>query len=162
MQSTVESKLITYGWACTLIAVLSGCIGPRWSTLESNLSSGIVDRYLQTNGMLSSDEKTSSDAVEKHALADLARAGYLASSESLRAYLTQSGMSCAEAEGAVWSCRTSRYRIERLESGGPEDRTYRIDWHVNISWNGNDLPIQPRIIVNRTLQPEPSGRATKQ
>lgn len=155
-QTWASHRLFLLTLCCALVSVtlLGGCSGPHWTTLESDLGDGIIDQTLVRLGSLSDDVKTTADAVEKYALENLAKAGYLSSSDSLRKYLAHLGMSCTETFDIENACRISRYKIERLKSGGAEDGVYRIDWQVTVTWIDNENPINPRIRLNRTTRRE--------
>lgn len=137
-------------WSClmrffTLAALsmsLSGCIGPSFTTLDTNVPEG---RFQSTINLffLWSPEVAKRTGTGDRLLAELKKSGSIESSQSMISVLEENSFKCKRVAPTV-VCRGEFYRKERA-SGGPNDGAGRVDWFVSVQWQDTLEPVRPEI-----------------
>jgi hypothetical protein len=122
---------------------LSGCIGPSFATLDTNVPEG---KYARTLGLFALANPVDSDRAQTGGfmLRALESDGVLASSDTLVWTLEKNGFFCKPISSGV-GCRGEFYRVERVRSGSPDDGNWRADWFISVKWQDRPGPVHPEI-----------------
>jgi hypothetical protein len=125
-----------------LLILLSGCFGPSFTTLDTNLPEGRYQSSLKLF-FLRTPEDAERAGSGGWLLAELQKSGSTDSSQSLISALQENSFKCKRLAPAV-VCRGEFYRTERV-SGGPNDGVGRVDWFVSVQWQDTPGPVRPEI-----------------